>query len=906
MIFYYFHATHWDREWYQSFQEFRSYLTDEMEHLLNIMDSQDDFIYVFDGQTSVLYDACELRPSLRPRLEAAIAGGRLKVGPWYVMPDELLVSAESLIRNLQTGHRIAGEFGAKEAWKVGYCCDIFGHIANLPQIFSGFGLKGAVIWRGVDKAKGGYTFWKSPDGTVLKAICLSHRGYVGGSLNVRPFWDEPVKKEQYCQSIRTVMEEFGNHWGNSGILSDSMDHEFASSHTSDWLKWIKEMYPDAEVKRSDYLDVFADEFNDPALPFIEGEQITQPKDPLGFAVQIPGTLSSRYDLKLANDTCRDLLELHVEPMFARAAAEKRKVPHEKLRYLWRYYLQNHAHDSICGCSVDAVHRQMLTRFEDVQSLGGAFLEDERKEELLRLTGRTWGQISAAAANFTENYTDVYKNDEGRYLLRIYNPLPYEIYDTAEYKLLFPANFPRKQFEPMGYEHTDSFRLYDSNGEEIACTIRKIECNQIVRTYRIDRMIRDIYTVNCRIKLAPSAWTTVEIRPDEKPVRSFGGLAVGSRSATNGILKVDIAPDGTYTLTDLRSGRILPGQNELRIDRECGDGWCNCTPVGSAADVSTSNASVRILCDSKVRTEFEITRRYGIPEELVFAGTIGEQYAGIRESDHTVTYTVRTRLALNAGSDRLDVRMEIDNNIKDCRVKLLIPTMIGGDFCVSQAGTLLTRKENREHGTLSEEWFEKEPVGRNFDGLAFKRSADGSGVALFAKAGMHELGALSGEGSPLLLTLYRAFRRTFTKNGEPDGQLQKKLTFEFAIKCFSKESSSNALYRELQMFRTGRLCDFLSASAIINSTAAIPFLKLEGDLVVSAVKPADDETPGTVVVRCWNLNDQPVSAGLTAFAALADAVCANLDETPAGKADFSGNTVSFTVNPSQMKTLKLHF
>ena len=211
MRFYYFQATHWDREWYQSFQELRSYLTDEMEHLLNLLDEQEDLIYVYDGQTSVLYDACELCPSLRPRLEAAISSGRISVGPWYVMPDELLVSAESLIRNLQTGHRIAKEFGAEKAWPIGYCCDIFGHIANLPQIFSGFGLKGAVIWRGVDKSKGGYAFWRSPDGSTLPTVCLSHRGYVAGSLNVRPFWDVPVDKDYFCKSIRTAIDEFGGH-----------------------------------------------------------------------------------------------------------------------------------------------------------------------------------------------------------------------------------------------------------------------------------------------------------------------------------------------------------------------------------------------------------------------------------------------------------------------------------------------------------------------------------------------------------------------------------------------------------------------------------------------------------------------------------------------------------------------
>ena len=112
MKFYYFNSTHWDREWYQPFQEFRKYLVDTTRVLLEIFERDPDYRrFTFDGQTIVLEDICEIRPDWRPKLEALIRAGKLNVGPWYVMPDEFLVSGEALIRNLLTGKKVAEEFG---------------------------------------------------------------------------------------------------------------------------------------------------------------------------------------------------------------------------------------------------------------------------------------------------------------------------------------------------------------------------------------------------------------------------------------------------------------------------------------------------------------------------------------------------------------------------------------------------------------------------------------------------------------------------------------------------------------------------------------------------------------------------------------------------------------------------
>ena len=78
-------------------------------------------------------------------------------------------------------------------------------------------------------------------------------------------------------------------------------------------------------------------------------------------------MSSRIRQKRANDACQALLELQAEPLLAIAQSQGLTVVPPRLPQIaWEMLLLNHAHDSICGCSIDEVHRDMLYRFEQVE------------------------------------------------------------------------------------------------------------------------------------------------------------------------------------------------------------------------------------------------------------------------------------------------------------------------------------------------------------------------------------------------------------------------------------------------------------------------------------------------------------------------------------------------------------
>src|SRR5438067_4435994 len=165
--------THWDREWYLTFQQFRARLVHTIDKLLDILDRDSNFTYfMLDGQTIVLDDYLEVQPEQEERLKKYTRAGRINVGPWFIQPDEFLVSGESLIRNLQVGLQRATEFG--EPMRIGYVPDCFGHTAQLPQILQGFGIDNAVFWRGVGaEARKSEFLWAAPDGTRVLVIHLA-------------------------------------------------------------------------------------------------------------------------------------------------------------------------------------------------------------------------------------------------------------------------------------------------------------------------------------------------------------------------------------------------------------------------------------------------------------------------------------------------------------------------------------------------------------------------------------------------------------------------------------------------------------------------------------------------------------------------------------------------------------
>ena len=73
--------THWDREWYQTFQQFRIRLVHTVDKLLDILDRDNNFShFMLDGQTIVLDDYLEVQPEQEERLRRSYDRRARRIG----------------------------------------------------------------------------------------------------------------------------------------------------------------------------------------------------------------------------------------------------------------------------------------------------------------------------------------------------------------------------------------------------------------------------------------------------------------------------------------------------------------------------------------------------------------------------------------------------------------------------------------------------------------------------------------------------------------------------------------------------------------------------------------------------------------------------------------------------------
>ncbi|MEW5786078.1 MAG: glycosyl hydrolase-related protein [Bacillota bacterium] len=355
--------THWDREWYATFQQFRFKLVRLVDRVLETLETDPSFKYfTLDGQAVILEDYLEIKPAERGRLEKLIAAGRLLIGPWYVLPDEFLVSGEALIRNLLRGADLCRAFGGLMA--VGYVPDQFGHIAQLPQILTGFRIDAAVLWRGVsgDCRKDRFR-WEAPDGSRVNAFYLSDSYSNAAGL--------PATAAELAERIEQLVKaQHGRLSTDAILLMNGSDHLMPQPG-------LPGILPEAAARLKMALEISslpryiaAVRQEAAALQPITGELRSGERAPL-----LTSCASSRIRQKQRNHAVETLLEKYAEPLAVWAWLQGASYPAGFLAESWRQLLLNHPHDSICGCGNDQVHREIETRFDHAEQVARLVRDD---------------------------------------------------------------------------------------------------------------------------------------------------------------------------------------------------------------------------------------------------------------------------------------------------------------------------------------------------------------------------------------------------------------------------------------------------------------------------------------------------------------------------------------------------
>ena len=929
--------THWDREWYQTFQQFRIRLVHAIDTVLDVLEADPGFTdFMLDGQTIVLEDYFDVRPENAERLRTLARAGRILVGPWYLQPDEFLVGGESLIRNLQVGMRMAAQFGG--AMPVGYVPDIFGHIGQLPQVLRGFGLESAVFWRGVGpEVEKSEWLWAAPDGTSVLVVWLcDDLGY----SNARTL---PLTTEALLARVEQIEAPLKRRaTTHTLLLMNGSDHlEPQAGLPAAVAAANKRLKSESEALVIGSLPQYiaAIKQANPALATYTGEMRSS-----RYSHLLPGVLSTRMWIKQRNTACEALLTRWAEPQSAWAWLLGTPYPLGLLRVSWRMLLQNHPHDSICGCGIDQVHEEMRPRFDQSEQVATTVMG--------QALGIIAGQVETRPPETNAKALPVV----------VFNSGPGPRTDLVRCDVELPAEdiaVTDMAGQPVAYEIERIWRKELVNQEvakglvtSMLGQVREGRVENLVITdvrfstepggsvERVDVTLAEHGTPNLPSVAAAIEHINASSRRDQltsfrfvarqipradlvllaSDVPAFGGRTYFVRPRVpqdvtlpgageleslpaiieNEYFRVEAHPAaGTLTVLDKRSGIAYPGLNLFQDGGDVGDLYNYCPP---ADDVLVANPrhrpDIRLVRAGPAQAKLRIAMRYELPARC----------SEDRKSRHyeMVDCDIVTEVSLAPGVARVDIRTEVNNLARDHRLRVLFPAPVAAEVSEAEGTFEVVRRPIRQPAPVEGEapwtaWAEL-PVDTHPQ-KRFVDVHDGRMGLAVLNRGLPEYEVLPwpiNNGVAVALTLLRCVEwlsraDLTTRRGHagpmeftPKAQCLGAHVFEYALVPHAGTWSAEdaAPLREAQAFEAP-----LRAQVTDQHPGRLPaawsFLTLSPrTLVVSAIKRSERED--ALIVRIYNPTSDAVDADVRLLFACREAALANLNEDALPAEEFAAH------------------
>jgi len=672
--------THWDREWYAPFQEYRLQLVHVVDALLDLLETDPAYArFLLDGQTAVLDDYLEVRPAAATRLRALVGDGRLQVGPWAVLMDEFMVSGETIVRDLQRGIARASSFGG--AMQVGYLPDMFGHVEQMPQLLRLAGLEHAVVWRGVPAAVDRTAFWwEAPDGSRVRAEYL-----YGSYSNGREL---PADAAGLVARARNYEIELGPAALPDGglLLMNGSDHlppqpelgrtvAAANAEQSDYAFAVTSLPEYLAAQPSDGLPTWRGELRSGARANV-----------------LMGVASNRVDVHQAAAAAERALERRAEPLSA-LLLQPSEYPDALLDLAWRNLVLNSAHDSSCACSHDEVVEAVRVRYQEARHIGEALTRD-----VLRVLARDVDapRSSTVVVNPTavERCGTVTIEVPGTGAVHAValddgSPCPTQVRRTRArdgmatvvtgQKIRWVLELMRgPEFAGTRITRVEHRRRPDGVVEYDLHEAGPGEAELDLEPTREELLAlgNDGATIAVRqhrapvqeIVFAPGAvpgfgWRTYQLARGEGP-RS-GASAAGTVLA-NEHVRVEIdADEGTIALE--ADGVRVAGANRLVDGGDGGDTYNYSPPATDTIVERPESVRVDVVEVGPVVARTLVSARYQLP-----AHAVGDERSCIRRSEELAPVDVRTMLELRTGERFLRVHVALDHRVRDHRLRAHFP------------------------------------------------------------------------------------------------------------------------------------------------------------------------------------------------------------------------------------------
>ncbi len=862
LIFHLIAHTHWDREWYLPRAAFHSRLVPMLDDLIERLQADAGFrSFLLDGQTVLLEDYLRVRPEREADIKALVKTSRLQVGPWYVLADELIPSGESLVRNLLLGAADAERLGGR--LDVLYSPDAFGHPAAWPTLAREFGIKQGVLWRGLGGEAGqdrDLYRWKGPDGRDVLVWHLPPPGYeIGAGL--------PADADRLPAAWRRVRAALVDRAAGKHIpVFVGADHHAAHPQLVRLRDLLLELEP-ANAFRISRLDEFfqaaAEGGNAAAVSLAAGELRWSYR----YTWTLQGVHGTRAPLKRSHGESELTLERVAEPLAALARRYGGRDRRPLLDLAWRTLVRAQFHDTIAGCTSDAVARSAERRVADVRA---------EAREIAR------GALHDLVGHDADAARERGAPTLGEPALVLWNPgarprAGIVVADVTFFRrdVLVGPPGDREPRSARGYE---PFALKTRDGRVLPVQVlarrTTTERLEAARHYPDEDEV-DQVRVAFRSPAVPGLGLgTLTLGPVASLPRGEG-VQVRGRALENRFVEVSLESSGALTLLDRRSGERYTGLLRLEDAGDAGDTYSYCPPVRDRLTRSRGPITVRRLAAGPLVAALEARWR--------------------------VLRDVAARLVVQLYADSPLVRctLEIDNRATHHRLRARLPlgTRLADVSAVAGAafGAAL-----RPAVTANPADYPFESPVRTAPAHRFVAAARAArGLALLAPAFFEYEWTPAGD---LIVTLLRSVGDLSrgdlpTRPGHagwptrtPDAQCLGTSRMDWAVAPLSAGD-----------LERGDAVPHLWEDAFLPLQGADVALEGTG-LVLSAVKPAQAGSP--MVLRCYNATGRK-AAGAWRFGdgvKNAHRVRADERESVALVLEQRGNVVRFVAEPHEIVTI----
>lgn len=825
--------SHWDREWYFTTSRSKIYLMHDLKKVLEQLENDGSYNnFILDGQASLLDDYLDWRPQDKKRIKKLVQQGKLIIGPWYTQTDQLVISGESIVRNMSYGMKICEEFGGY--MNVGYVPDSFGQAASMPQIYQEFGINDTMFWRGVsdDDVKHTEYTWRGEDGSVVNVYQIPSGYYIGGAI--------PERKADLAEFLH--QDPFKTTWRRSSTnqvyFPNGFDQAPVRENMPELVEQMNELYQDEYELQFSTIEKYIDavKTQHPELDEISGELIN------GKLMRIHKTIfSSRPDLKAMNTKIQHYLVNVMEPVLTMAMQLGFEYPVETVKEIWKLMFENAAHDSIGSCVSDTTNEDVYMRYKKARDIS------------MNLVELTFRQIATAVNNpQAQEITFT--------LFNTYNTAREDVIEAEVY-------LPQKKFA-----------ILDQQGNTLAYTILELidQTEYILNQGNVLNSVKEIYLpkkvykarIAIETKAVPSMGYT-QLTIDLKGDSSDSLETSKETSIENKYYHISIHQNGSLDIRDKVSSIVYKNQGVLEENGDDGDSFNYSPPVNDWVIVSTDFKPKITVNKSAIYQIIQLDYMLKVPKDLT-------ERAAKKAS---VVLPITLEVTLKKDSPLLNFKMTVENQAVDShRVCALFDTGIASKFSIAdqQFGVLqrpvVFEKEMALWEANKEEWNEK-PIAietcQSFAGLF----DENHGVAVIPK-GVREYEIVGDSFNTIRLTLFRTYGfmgkenlmyRPGRASGEsviatPDAQCHKIMSFDFSIVYFAESFNHSKVTQltkqALTPIEVYQYAEFLNSRLIFTLgdvekvlPASFSLFEIKGSLTLSVLKKSEDR-PG-YIIRLYN-------------------------------------------------------